>query len=104
MSVFLAVLGLRCCAWTFSSCSERALGCVGFGSSSTQAQQLCFMDLIALQHVGSSQTRDQTHVAYTGRCILNHCATREVPGEASLLIRSTKHFTTIVLYIDSTFD
>ena len=23
--LFLAVLGLRCCAWAFSSCSERGL-------------------------------------------------------------------------------
>ena len=23
--LFLAALGLRCCAWTFSSCSERGL-------------------------------------------------------------------------------
>ena len=25
MGVFLAVLGLRCCSWAFSSCSERGL-------------------------------------------------------------------------------
>ena len=30
------------------------------------------------QHVGSSQTRDQTCVPCTGRCILNHWTTREV--------------------------
>ena len=34
--------------------------------------------LVALQHVGSSRTRDQTHVPCIARRILNHCATREV--------------------------
>ena len=29
--------------------------------------------------MGSSRTRDQTHVPCTGRWILNHCATKEVP-------------------------
>ena len=37
------------------------------------------MGLIALWHVGSSQTRDWTRVPCIGRWILNHCATREVP-------------------------
>ena len=37
------------------------------------------MGLIALWHVGSSQTRAQTHVPCIGRWILNHCATRETP-------------------------
>ena len=35
--------------------------------------------LFAPQHVGSSRTRDRTRVPCTGRQILNHCATREVP-------------------------
>ena len=35
--------------------------------------------LVALLHVGSSQTRARTHVPCIGRWILNHCATREVP-------------------------
>ena len=33
--------------------------------------------LVTPQHVGSSRTRDQTHVPCIGRRILNHCATRE---------------------------
>ena len=37
------------------------------------------MGLVAPRHVGSSQTRDRTYVPCTGRWILNHCATREVP-------------------------
>ena len=35
--------------------------------------------LVALQHVGSSQTRARTCVPCLGRRILNHCATRETP-------------------------
>ena len=37
------------------------------------------MGLVALWHVGSSRTRARTRVPCTGRRILNHCATREVP-------------------------
>ena len=44
-----------------------------------QAQLLWHMGLVAPQHVGSSQTRDQTHVPCIGRQILNHCTTREIP-------------------------
>ena len=36
------------------------------------------MGLAALQHVGSSQTRDGTHVPCISRQILNHWTTREV--------------------------
>ena len=36
------------------------------------------MSLVAPQHVGSSWTRDQTHVSCIGGWILYHCATREV--------------------------
>ena len=35
------------------------------------------LDLVALWHVGSSWTRNQTFVSCTGRWILNHWATRE---------------------------
>ena len=35
--------------------------------------------LVAPRHVGSSRTRDRTHVPCIGRRILNHCAAREVP-------------------------
>ena len=36
------------------------------------------MGLVALQHVGSSQTRARTRVPCIGKEILNHCTTREV--------------------------
>ena len=44
------------------------------------------MSLVALQHVGSSRTRAQTHVPCIGRQILNHCATREVPENVKFLL------------------
>ena len=37
------------------------------------------MGLVALRHVGSSQTRAQTRVPCIGGQTLNHCATREAP-------------------------
>ena len=36
--------------------------------------------LVALRHVGSSQTRAQTCVPCIGRRLFNHCTTREVPN------------------------
>ena len=35
--LFLAVLGLRCCVWAFSSCGERGLLCCGARASHTVA-------------------------------------------------------------------
>ena len=37
------------------------------------------MGFVALQHVESSQMSDQTRVPCTGRWILNHWTTRQVP-------------------------
>ena len=69
--------GFYCCgAWTlgmrasvvaacgFSSCGLQALG--------TWAQSFWHLDLTALQHVGSSRTRDQTSIPCIARQILNH--------------------------------
>ena len=66
--LFLAALGLCCCAWAFSSfgkwgllssCNARASPCGGFSSCGAwtlehRLQQLQCMGLIALQHVASS--------------------------------------------------
>ena len=41
---------------------------------------LCCTGLADPWHVASSQTRDRTHVPCTGRWILNHWTTREVPS------------------------
>ena len=42
-------------------------------------QELKHTGLVVLQHVASSQTRDQTRVLCIGRWILISCATKEVP-------------------------
>ena len=55
----------------------RGLSCCGAQAPDAQAQQLWLTGLVALQHVGSSQTGARTRVPCIGRQILNHCATRE---------------------------
>ena len=47
--------------------------------SREQAWQLWHTGFVALRHVGSSRTRDRTHVSCIGRWILNRCTTGEVP-------------------------
>ena len=76
-----------CCTWAlghmgFSSCGMRAQQ-LWLAGSRAQAQQLWCTGLTAPRHVEFSWTRDQTHVPCTGRRILNHCATREVPKHFS---------------------
>ena len=103
--LFLAVLGLHCCVWAFSSHGEQGLLFVAVRGlliavvslvaehrlqarrlqqlwhtgSRAQAQQLWHTGLVAPQNVGSSRTRARTRVPCIGRRILNHCATREAP-------------------------
>ena len=55
----------------------RGLSCCGAQAPDPQAQQLWLTGLVALWHVGSSQTRARTRVPCISRQILNHCATRE---------------------------
>ena len=112
--LFLAVLGLGCCAWAFSSCGEQGLlfivvcglltavaslvvehrpqACglqqLWLAGSRSQAQQLWCTGLVAPRHVGSSQTRARTHVPCIGRQILNHCTTRQVPAHTFLNLLS----------------
>ena len=96
----LAALGLRCSMQAFFSCSERrplsthgaqashcgGLSCWGaqalrllcFNTCSSWAQELWHTGLIAVGHVESSQTRDQTCVPWIGRWLPNHWTTREV--------------------------
>ena len=73
---FGAVLGLHCCVRAFSSCSEQRL-LLWLPSSRVQAQ-LWLTGVVAPQLVGSSQTRDETHVPFIGKWILNLWANREV--------------------------
>ena len=54
------------------------LGCAAWASL-FGGQRLCSAGLVALKHVEYSRTRDRTYVPCTGRQILNHWATREVP-------------------------
>ena len=74
--LLLRSMGSRCVG--FSSCSTLAQQ-LWLAGSRAQAQQLWHTGLVAPWHVGSSWTRDRTHVPCIGRRILNHCATREVP-------------------------
>ena len=53
---------------------------------------------LTLRHVGSSQTRGQTHVPFTGRQILVHGTTREVPSLFLSPIRASGHFSNICLF------
>ena len=46
-------------------------------ASGGHSSLLWLTGLVSPRHVGSSQTRAQTHVPCIGRRILNHCATRE---------------------------
>ena len=84
--LFLTVLGLCGCAWAFSSCGEQGLLFVvvrghlllqGMGSR-VLGSVVKYTGLVAPSCVGSSQTRDQTHIPCIGRWILNHWTTREV--------------------------
>ena len=56
---------------------HRGLSCCGAQAPDVQAQQLWLTGPVAPRHVGSSQTRAQTHVPCIGSQILNHCATWE---------------------------
>ena len=72
----LDALGLCCYVW--------ASHCGGFSGCRAQVQVLWCICLIALQHVGSSQTRGWTYVPCIARWILNHWTTREVQGYGSI--------------------
>ena len=50
----------------------------GFRSHGSQALKLWRTGLVALRHVGSSQSREGTLVSCTGRRIPNHWTTRDV--------------------------
>ena len=51
----------------------------------------------APRHVGSSQTRARTRVPCIGRQILNHCATREAPGDLFFKKRKSSAFEIMTL-------
>ena len=63
----------------FSSCGAWAR-LLWFPDSRAQTRKLGRTGLVTPQHVGSSYTRDRTHVSYIGRRILYYQATREAPN------------------------
>ena len=125
INLFLAALGHCCCARAFSSCGERGLLFVAVCrlliavaslvvehrlqahglqqlwhmGSTAQAQQLWHTGLVAPRHVGSSRTRARTRVPCTGRRILNHCATREVPY---IILSSVNPYSVLIYQVNTT--
>ena len=86
--LFLAALGLRCCAWALLGCSKRVLqsSCAAqasrwgdFSCCRAWALGLPQLSLVAPQQEESSWSRDQTCVPCTGRLILNGWTTTKVP-------------------------
>ena len=86
--LFLAVLGLCCCAGlslVAASGGYSSLWCAGFSLRwllllrSTDSRHV---GLVAPRHVGSSRTRARTPVPCIGRRILNHWTTREALWES----------------------
>ena len=84
----MAALGLRCCVGFYLVSVSRGdslvvVHLVGLSLQSMGSKQrdqlLWHMGLAALQHMGSSLTRDRTCVPHIDRWILNHWSTREVP-------------------------
>ena len=62
----------------FSGVQASVVAAHGLGTCASLALELRCTGLVALQHVGSSQTRDQTYVPCIDRWILNCWTTREV--------------------------
>ena len=98
--LFLAALDLRCCTWLSLVAESRGYSLVLapkpliavwllllLSMSSRVRTQLWPMGPVAPWHVGSSWTRDRTHVPCIGRRILNHWTTREVLTFHFLLIK-----------------
>ena len=87
LSPAVGVGAILCCsAWPshlqwvllLQSTGSRRMGSTGaVPGSRAQAQQLWPRALAAPQQVGSSQTRDRTHVSCIGRQMLHHGATRK---------------------------
>ena len=68
-----------------------------------QAQQLWCLGLVALWHVGYSQTRHQTRVPYLGGWILNHWTTREVPVPIQISPLVSKQLFVVVHFLKILF-
>ena len=83
--LYLAAPGLHCCTQAFSSRGEWCSVSFSFqwlllcstGSRGPGLQQQQHTGLVALQHVGSSQTGYRTRVPCIARQVLKHWTTRE---------------------------
>ena len=83
----LLPLQVRCSAASrggvFSCCRAQAVGMgrhwLRLSDSRAQVQQSWYTCLAVPQPVGTSQTRDQTHIACMTKWILKHWPTREAP-------------------------
>ena len=73
---------LSSCSAQASHWGERALGCVGFSSCSSWAQQLQPTGLVALWQEVSFWIRDQTRAPCIGRQNLIRCTTRDAPPDS----------------------
>ena len=78
---------LRLCREKGSSAQASVAAACGFSSCTDSG-------LVALWRVGSSQTRDQTHVPCIGRWICICHTTRQVPGSDSLTQNRTRQMFT----------
>ena len=85
--VFVSVRGLSLVVASGGHSSSRCAGLspsrplsLRSTGSSRAGSVIVAHDLVAPRHVGSSQTRAQTHVPCIGRQTLNHCVTRETLG------------------------
>ena len=90
----------------FSCCRVQALGWAGFSSCSMWAQQQRRVGFVTSRHVGSFQTRDQTHVPCIVWQILVHSATRKVPPITALkspspciLLTPERLFTSVCIFL-----
>ena len=68
-----------CGKWGLFQLGVQASHCSGV-SSRAWARQSWLMCLVAVKHVQSSWSKDQTCVPFTGSQILNHWTTKEVKG------------------------
>ena len=80
----------------FSSCSMWA-NTYGSQLENTGSTAVVHTSLVAPQHVGSSQIRDETHVSCVGWRILYHWATRETPRTTEIF-KSLSNCRAICMY------
>ena len=106
----MAALGLHCCVCAVRcgkegplySCGAWATCCSGFSCGrawalGTRAQYVWCTGLVTPLRMGTSQTRDPTHVSCIGRRILNHWTTTEAHFVSSVTATVTERFPLMIL-------